>query len=381
MKNLVENMSLLNSLYTANEIGVLAKLTNTTRRLSNEDEITITTDHLCQSIDVDIYMEGNTTKEMKNMKDYPYRSIENAIQYISLVKESGIQSVLLHLIGNAYGEDPYKVLQDHVNAIKTIRNKFPKGELNITIDPFMTAFNKDGSWGIKDTTGKLKYLESMDLLASIATAYSLAGADGIITLGRIEGEVEVTKKALEKIHSVMKIKAFSQNTETTNAYMYLENLPDQLETGQKILVGNLTEMNIRTIMDIHEGADVIIVKPIENFHLITLTLEFISNINTVEMFLNSSKVRELLEANPFVQAKVNEILSDLESFEVKSSQVQIGAYSVSGTYFIHKSFEKEKGGRFSLGLMDELLKNAISAAGNRLDTILDRNALWLLQNS
>ncbi|MWC27599.1 delta-aminolevulinic acid dehydratase [Paenibacillus sp. MMS18-CY102] len=371
---------MLESLYNENEIKQFSALTNTTRRLSNKDEITIQANHLCQSIDVDIYLEGNVTVDMINMKDYPYRSIENTIEYIYEIKKSNINTVLLHLVGNEYGQDPYKVLQDHVQAIQQVRKHFSKEELNITIDPFMTAFNQDGSWGVKDEFGKLKYLETLNLLAEIATDYSLAGADGIITLGRVEGEVEVTKKALAKISSNMKIKSFSQNTETTNAYMYLENLPDQLETGQKILVGNLTEMNLRTILDIHEGADVIIVKPIENFHLITLTLDFITNTQSVAAFLNSAKAKELLEANPFVKHKVDQILADLDAFEAKCAGVTVGAYSVSGTYFIHKSFEKEKGGRFSLGLMDELLKNAISAAGDRLDSILDRNAMWIIQN-
>ncbi|MCY9219767.1 delta-aminolevulinic acid dehydratase, partial [Bacillus licheniformis] len=53
--------------------------------------------------------------------------------------------------------------------------------------------------------------------------------------------------------------------------------------------------------------------------------------------------------------------------------------TVSGTYYLHKSFENEKGKNFSFGVIDELLKNAISASDSCISTIIDRNALWYLK--
>ncbi|MCY8560525.1 delta-aminolevulinic acid dehydratase, partial [Bacillus haynesii] len=249
----------------------------TSRRLTQEFEVNINADKLSQPIDVDVYLQGNTVREMKNMDDYPFRSVENSLEFIKELKTYGIHSITLRLVGKPSYNDwnVYDVLRDHVNAFKNIRACYPKGTLHITVDPFSIGLNEDGTWGIKNKSGQLDYLETIELISNISMSFGKAGTDSILTLGRIEGEVEVTKKVLEKIESDTTITSFSQNTETKNAYMYLENTPARLDTGQKILVGNVTEMNLHTLIDIYEGTNTIIVKPIENFHLITLTSLFL----------------------------------------------------------------------------------------------------------
>ncbi|MDA1764286.1 delta-aminolevulinic acid dehydratase [Bacillus cereus] len=370
----------LGTFYSNEEINEFKEIKDNTKRILHTYEHEIKPNHLCQAIDIDIYLEGNTSLPMKNMIDYPFRSTLNAIEYIHTIKEFGIKSILLHLVGNSYEDDPYEVLEKQVEVLSKIREVFPKGEIEITVDPFMTAFNADGTWGIKEASGKMDMVKSLEILGNIALEYSKIGIDGVITLGRLENEVEVTRKAIDLAGSDLKIKSFSHNSETSNAYMYLDDLPDQLLTGQKILVGNLTEMVLRTIIDIHEGAHVIVVKPIENLHLITLTARVISDIKFVKDFLSSEYTQEILSKKPFIKAKANKILNNLQLFSEKSSKVKIGAYSVSGTYYIHKSLDQTKNGKFSIGLVEELLKNGISAAGPLLDNIMDRNAVWYFQN-
>ena len=48
--------------------------------------------------------------------------------------------------------------------------------------------------GIKHSSGQLDYLQTIELISHITLSFSQAGTDSILTLGRIEGEVEVTKE-------------------------------------------------------------------------------------------------------------------------------------------------------------------------------------------
>ncbi|MDA7027410.1 delta-aminolevulinic acid dehydratase [Bacillus sp. CLL-7-23] len=354
------------------------QLGRTSRRLTQEYEVSIHPAKLSQPIDVDIYLNGNTTRQMKNMDGYPFRSVENTIELIKELKSYGIHSITLRLIGKL-SEDIYQVLNDHIQAFKTIRDNYPLGTLHITVDPFHIGLNDDGTWGIKNSTGQLDYQATIELISTIASHFAKEGADSILTLGRIDAEVEVTKKELEKIGSNTTITSFSQNTETKNAYMYLEHTPAHLDTGQKILVGNVTEMNLYTLIDIYDGTDTIIVKPIENFHLLTNTSLFLKDKYNIIDFLTSDKVKQTLTHHPCLKEKVLNILFNIDDFFDKCKLVKIGGYTVSGTYYLQKNFEKTKGQDFTFSVIDELLKNAISASNFSISTIIDRNALWYVK--
>jgi delta-aminolevulinic acid dehydratase/porphobilinogen synthase len=121
----------LESLYTAQE---LAEKRQGIRRIMKESEIKIEPSQISQPIDIDVYLEGDQTKDMSNMSDYPYRSLENSIRYIKEVQTFGIKSVVLRLVGKPLEKSymVYDVLKDHVDAIKTIRKYFPKDVLDIT---------------------------------------------------------------------------------------------------------------------------------------------------------------------------------------------------------------------------------------------------------
>lgn len=353
----------------------------TSRRLTQDFEVEVSADKLSQPIDVDVYLQGDTTRDMKNMDDYPYRSVENSIEFIKELRSHGIYSITLRLVGKPSDNrwDIYDVLKDHVDAFKTIRARYPKGTLHITVDPFSIGLNEDGTWGIKHSSGQLDYLQTIELISNITLSFSQAGTDSILTLGRIEGEVEVTKRVLEKVGADTTITSFSQNTETKNAYMYLENTPARLDTGQKILVGNITEMNLHTLIDIYEGTNTVIVKPIENFHLITFTSLFLKDKYKIIDFLTTEKVKKALSSHPSMREKVVDILFNIDDFFAKCKKVKIGGYTVSGTYYLQKNFENEKGKYFSFSIIDELLKNAVSASDSSISKIIDRNALWYIK--
>lgn len=374
------------------------------RRLMHESEVEIKPSHLAQTIDIDIYLEGDDVQELPNMPDYPVRSVENAINQIRELKKYGINSVVLRLGGSLHGKhssvytfEPLRAgskngtslhqseftinkrLTDQAVTIQLIRSWFPKGTLHITADPFGIAPNKDGSWGIQDETGRLDYRRTVDLIARIAVEYSEAGVDALLTLGRIEGEVEITKKALTEVSSQVQIKSFSQNIESRSAYVYLDCLDIHHRDEQKILPGNLTEMKLRTLTDIYEGTDTVVVKPSDQLHLITITTLFLRNKYAVIDFLTSPSVKKILDTNKRLHNQVTHILLDIEEFSAKCQRITVGTYTVSGLYYLQKLLEKQRGEAYAFCWIDELFKNVVSIGSDNLDSIIDRNALWYVK--
>lgn len=375
-----------------------------TRRLMKESETQLAPSHFAQTIDIDIYLPGKETKELPNMSGYPVRSVENSIDYIHELKAAGIDKVVLRMGGkpnvkikSTYTFDPLFIgakedmgsdqqaasidrsLHEHAEVIKVLRSYFPKGSLHITADPFGIAPNGDGSWGIQNDAGQLDYPRTFELIAKIASTYGNAGVDAIFSLGRINGEVAISRAALARDGLDVQIKSFSQNIESKSAYVYLNYFETHQDTGQKILPGNLTEMMLRTITDVYEGTSTISVKPTDHLHLISLTATMLRDPRVLEDFLTRPQVHQILDKNQEIRTKVLDVLRNPDEFVIKCSQVGIGTYTVSGLYYMHKLLERERGERFAFCVVDELYKNVVSAAGDKFDSIIDRNALWFVQ--
>ncbi|MED4116887.1 delta-aminolevulinic acid dehydratase [Priestia megaterium] len=375
------------------------------RRIFHENEISISGQDFTQIIDIDLTLKGNVTKDLPNMPDYPVRSLENAINYIHWLQTKDIFSVVIRMGGSVkneessvYSFDPlfigteqkynelyeneipvYQFLKAQKAAYKLIRTTFSPKQLQIIGDPFGIAPNKNGGWGIQHEGGSLNYEKTEQLIKEIAKAYSEVELDGILTLGRIYKEVQITRKALDKINSNTKIYSFSQNIESKTAYIYLDEINNRRDTGQKIIPGNITEMALHTLLDIYEGTDVIVVKPTENYHAIYMTNNFLTNKQSILSFLQSNKIKDICQTNIELNHVVEDIVNDIDNFyEEKCKKVRLSTYTVSGSYYLQKLLGQEKGENFTYNVLDETFKNAKSAAGECFITIMDRNANWYL---
>ncbi|MCY8234048.1 delta-aminolevulinic acid dehydratase [Priestia endophytica] len=374
------------------------------RRILHEREFSMAAQDFTQIIDIDLTLEGNVTKELPNMPDYPVRSLDNAISYMHLLRQKGIFSVVIRMGGSVkneqnsvYSFDPlfigteekynelydseipvYQFLQAQRDAYRLIRETFKSSDLQIIGDPFGVAPNKNGGWGIQNEDGTLNYEKTKELLKEIARTYNDAQLDGLLTLGRIYKEVQITREVLDQINSKTMIYSFSQNIESRTAYIYLDKINNRRDTGQKILPGNITEMALRTILDIHEGTDVVVVKPTENYHAIFMTNEFLGSKGSVLNFLSSEKVKNICESNTEIKENVDYIYNNINEFYKKCQNVGVSTYTVSGSYYLQKLLGKEKGDDFTYNVLDETFKNAKSAGGKKFVTIMDRNTDWYL---
>lgn len=376
---------------------------NDSRRLLQEDEFHLRSEDLVQVIDIDLSLSGNETKDLKNMPGYPVRSLDNALGFISELSDKGMHRVAVRMGGSKQSEksgdysfDPlfigteskYRALyHDHVfderavtdqfEAYARIRAEYASGTLEIVADPFGIAPNPNGSWGLPNASNAgIDVAATNKLTRRVAEGYAAVGVDGMLTMGRISGEVAASAGLPE--YPAFRTLSFSQNMESKTAYIYLDEIDSRRDTGQKILPGNLSEMKLRTILDIHEGADVIVVKPAESYHLVLFTAQLLSNEIDTKSFLSSDVVTRMAAASATVRHAVDQIIDDMPTFEGKLARARVGTYSVSGSYYLAKLLNEAKGDEFEYNYVIESWKAARSAAGENYFGSIDRNALWLL---
>jgi len=236
----------------------------------------------------------------------------------------------------------------------------------------------DGAWGVRNSNGILDLKATNRLLATIAVEYAGAGVDAILNIGRIESEVETSRNALIAAGLKAKLYAFSQNNESKAAYVYLDK--PIADSFQKILPGNITEMKLRTILDIAEGADAIIIKPADNFHLIQFTIDFLESPQSALSFLRETLRSDFYQNRPDIREKVERVSLNENKFMANAKTVRVGTYTVSGSYYLDKLVEREKGTVFRFNLQDERFRNILSIIDKRATFIIDRSAQWYLKS-
>lgn len=366
----------------SSEFEVLPKNGLCTRRTLTKPLLAPRKSDFVQPIDINLGLTGDTIKAIPNMEQYPQRSLENAIRYIEELQTNNIGRVFLRIFDTEKlneTSDPKGALTRRYQTVKDIRASFPKSELEITVDPFNDALNVDGTWGVL-RQGTLNYLDTATLFINIIDTAARGGADYVLTLGRIEHEVSLASRTLNKFGYDTKVASFSTNVETTNAYAYL---PDKLagrDTGQKILNGNISEMLLRSLIDIDTGSRFVIIKPAENTYVLNELSHLMQNASMLEMFLHSNEVSNLCGLNPILNEAVKKLLKT-EEFLTKAADTKLGAYTVSGTYYNDRLLLERKGAEFTKEVLTERFTNLIASThqlGIRRPSLIDRNSMWYL---
>lgn len=355
-------------------MAVLSLSGGVSRRLSTEHEVRIAPEDLAQPFDIDISLPPAGRRPVPGLPGYHITGIDAAVEGIARAAELGVPLAVLRFVNP--GPDRYEALDRQAAAFADVRERLGAGAISLVVDPFALALNENLSWGVPGGDGVPLLAESVELLAAIARVFGQAGADGLFTLGRIESEVEVTRAELDRIRPRTKIYSFSQNSETSTAYIY-HDTGKPLDTGQKILPGNCVEMTLRALLDIWDGTDVCIVKPMENFHLTKELSQLLSSEQGRERFLGSDHVGELAGHSPAVAGKLTAMRADPAAMAARCANVLVGGYAVSGTSYMLSLLEAARGPAMSRARLEEIWLNA-AAASHRLGPLIDRNAVPFL---
>lgn len=356
---------------TTEDIGLAS------RRLAPEPEFRIAANHLAQPFDIDLSLGGNERRPLAGFDRYYRLGLDAAYTDIRAAAKLEIAAAVVRFVGAA--DDPYASLKSQYDAFVRLTAEFGNA-IPLVVDPFSLALNEDWSWGVRSGSEGVDVEGTLALVSEIARTFGQAGAAGIFTLGRLESEVAVTRRALDQAESAAKIYSFSQNSETSTAYIYL-NTGEALDTGQKILPGNCTEMTLRALADVWDGTDVCIVKPMENYHLSSELARLLRSAVERARFLTDDRVAELAALSPSLERKVEAMITEAPVMTRRCEQVVIGGYAVSGTTYTLSLVETARGKEMARRRLEEMWVNLMAAAGPRLGPIIDRNAVPFVSGS
>ncbi|WP_169409444.1 hypothetical protein [Dyadobacter beijingensis] len=345
------------------------------RRLTNDYEKEVPLDLLCQSLHVSNRAGTNARLLMgKGQSSYYLHTNETIMAEIEAVLKIGIEKVFLQIIASDENLSTAEKIDDCRKVIEKVRGTFGN-DLVIMTDPQGVCFREDLRWGVSTNEKEIDAERTLDVLIHTASSFADAGINAFITIGRVNHEVKAVREAYNRLYPGVDVYSFSTNSETSNAYIQETKYdPGLALTGQKILVGNKHEMILRALIDVAEGTQMMLQKPIESFHLVEYIRCLIEEEIALESFLSKPVVKRLIEDNNLA----GDLFVDTSSLLSNLKKVKLGAYEVSGTYMIYKMLEENPSvsEKLIFSLLDEMYKGFCSAAGNSLGLLVGRNMSW-----
>ncbi|UED84425.1 hypothetical protein [Streptomyces profundus] len=349
------------------------------RRLHDTSQTQLTPDRLAQPVDVDLGLDEERREPVDAIPGWHSYGVAAAVERVRDGHALGIGEFVLRVCDTGSDEHPTPARLDrHIRAIARLVREAPPG-VRCTVDPFALALNPDGSWGLRDDGDRLDIPATYTLLRDTAAGVATAGAHGIVTLGRLPLEVSHTRAGVDSVRGATRLYSFSQNSETSTAYVYLDE--DHRDTGQKILPGNLAEMTLWSLLDAFQGTQVSVTKPLENAHA---TLDVARHIEHEE--LTGRLLRSLERADPGLPpltgaaaGLVREVLDSQETLQKSLAQLELYGYAVSGTTRALGVLAAVDGLRLARARLEESWHNWLAAAGPHGGRIIDRNAISYLR--
>lgn len=353
---------------------------NFSRRIFLESACKINPALLSQAVDVSLKLDENAQKPSKGLPGYFVYGWKKAADEIVRASNLGIAYISLRFVSPAGGHnDINSGLEDFETTLLLIQREIQNLPVNIIVDPFGLALTQDGQWGILQGNNGFDKDKTFSLLERVGCILSRNHVHGVVTLGRIPEEVRLTKKGIIEGGDNTKIYSFSQNSETSTAYVYLDSVGHN--TGQKILPGNVKEMDLWALMDIWHGADVSVIKPMESYHLMSSLSYLIKDDTTRNSFINSYALGDVANKNYFIAETLKEMKDNPTILAEKCHRLKLAGYTVSGTTYMLSLLAHEKGTDMARARLEEMWLTALGVMDNNCECIIDRNASRFLEGS
>ena len=243
------------------------------RRLRNSTAIRAMVQENSLSIDdliVPLFVvEGeNIREEIPSMPDYYRMSLDELVKEVQTLHRSGLKSVLLFvkvpdLLKDNKGTEalnPEGLMQ---RAIKTIKTNCP--DLVVMTDVALDPYSSYGHDGIVEK-GAILNDATKEILAKMALSHAEAGADFVAPSDMMDGRVEHIRELLEAegFHHTG-IMSYSAKYASSFYGPFRDALDSAPGFGDKktyqMDFHNRKEALSETLMDIEEGADIVMVKP------------------------------------------------------------------------------------------------------------------------
>lgn len=214
-------------------------------------------------------IEGeNIKEEIPSMPNYYRMSIDNTIKEVKDLWNMGLKSVLLFIkckdeLKDNKGTEALNADGLMQRSIKAIKDACP-GMLvmtDVALDPF-SSFGHDG---IVDGT-EIVNDATVEVLAQMSVSHAQAGADFVAPSDMMDGRIIAIRQALEE-NNFTKTGIMSYSAKYASCFYgpFRDALDSAPGFGDKKTYqmdpSNRSEAIKETLMDIEEGADIVMVKP------------------------------------------------------------------------------------------------------------------------
>ena len=207
---------------------------------------------------------------VENLPNISYFPVDEAIDEIKAVRDMGVKHFVIRpRPDKTIADNPKAVMQFEAGVIERIATACP--DVTKIIDGYFGMARTNGYYGVVDKYGKVNLEESLRELTEHAVIQGNAGADIVVSLGRLDKAVGSIRTGLDAASlQDVAILAYSINFGSTLAHAMLDDTPMAKNAysqtiRSKIGVGNIDEALRQTAVEIAEGADYIGVKPASIF--------------------------------------------------------------------------------------------------------------------
>ena len=214
-------------------------------------------------------VEGkNIREEIPSMPDYYRMSLDKLAQEVKELKQNGIKSVLLFvkvpdILKDNKGTEALNAKGLMHRAIETVKTNCP--ELVVMTDVALDPYSSFGHDGIVEK-GEILNDPTKEVLAKMALSHAQAGADFVAPSDMMDGRVEHIRELLEAegfYHTG--IMSYSAKYASSFYGPFRDALDSAPGFGDKktyqMDFHNRKEAISETLLDIEEGADIVMVKP------------------------------------------------------------------------------------------------------------------------
>jgi porphobilinogen synthase len=278
--------------------------------------------------------EGTGVKtEIPSMPGYYRNSLDNTLTEVKELWQMGLQSVLLFIkckdeLKDNTGKEawnPDGLMQRSINAIK---NAVP--ELLVMTDVALDPFSSFGHDGIVEN-GQIVNDPTVEALVKMSISHAQAGADFVAPSDMMDGRIGAIRKGLEETgFTNTGIMSYSAKYASCFYGPFRDALDSAPGFGDKksyqMNYANRIEAIKETLMDVEEGADIVMVKPALSY--LDIIREVKNSVQVPVSAYNISGEYAMIKA----AAKMGWINEDKAILETLTSIKRAGADLIA-TYF------------------------------------------------
>ena len=212
---------------------------------------------------------GNNIKhEISSMPGICRLSKDLILQEVAACMKLGLKSFIIfphveEALKDKLATESYNPNSTYIQTIRAIKSAHP--ECCLITDVAMDPYSSDGHDGIVQE-GEILNDETLEVLAKMAIAQAVAGADMIGPSDMMDGRVGYLRDALDQ-HGFEKVSIISYTAKYASAFYgpFRDALESAPKAGDKKTYqmdpANRIEALKEVLMDVEEGADIIMVKP------------------------------------------------------------------------------------------------------------------------